>query len=167
MLTLKEVYGHEAEARALSMSPDERLQHHRSHSKPLMDDLEKWLKKQFDDRLVEPNSALGRAIRYMQNHWSKLTQFLTVPGAPLDNNLCERVLKKAILHRKNSLFYKTQNGARVGDTCMSLVHTAELVGANPFEYLVAATRNASAAAAAPERWMPWNYNDRPAPASAA
>ena len=46
---------------------------------------------------------------------------------------------------------------------MSLIHTAELVGANPFEYLVAVMRNAQAAAAEPDRWMPWNY----APADAA
>jgi hypothetical protein len=60
---------------------------------------------------------------------------LRQPGAPLDNNICERALKKAILHRKNSLFYKTENGARVGDLFMSLVHTCELCGANPFDYL--------------------------------
>jgi hypothetical protein len=47
-----------------------------------------------DDHLVEPNSALGKAIVYMQSHWETLTRFLSVPGAPLDNNLAERVLKK-------------------------------------------------------------------------
>ena len=61
-----------------------------------------------------------------------------MPGAPLDNNICERALKKAILHRKNALFYKTENGARVGDLFMSLIHTAELNDVNPFDYLVAA-----------------------------
>lgn len=157
--TLKDVFRVDAEAREASMSPTERLQYHRTHSKPVMDGLEAWLQKQSDDSLVEPNSSLGGAIKYMQSHWSKLTLFLTVPGAPLDNNLCERVLKKAILHRRNSLFYKTENGARIGDICMSLIHTAELVGANPFEHLVAVMRHANAAAAAPDRWMPWNYAD--------
>jgi transposase len=41
----------------------------------------------------------------MLKHWDPLTLFLRQPGAPLDNNLCERALKKAILHRKNALFY--------------------------------------------------------------
>jgi hypothetical protein len=45
-----------------------------------------------------------------------------VPGAPLDNNIAERALKKAILHRKNSLFYKNRNGAQMGDLFMSLIH---------------------------------------------
>ena len=57
----------------------------------------------------------------MLRHWLPLTLFLREPGAPVDNNLVERILKKAILHRRNSLFYKTLNGARVGDLFMSLI----------------------------------------------
>ena len=80
-----------------------------------------------------------------------------MPGAPLDNNLCERALKKAILHRKNSLFYRTLNGAKVGDLFMSLIHTAELHRVEPFDYLVALLRHAPALALDPAAWMPWNY----------
>jgi hypothetical protein len=50
------------------------------------------------------------------------------------NNIVERALKKAILNRKNALFYKTLNGAGIGDLFMSLIHTCELNGANPFDY---------------------------------
>ena len=88
-----------------------------------------------DSRRTEPNSRLGKAIQYMLRHWKALTLFLRTAGAPLDNNICERSLKRAILHRKNSLFYKTLNGAQVGDLYMSLIHTCELNGANPFDYL--------------------------------
>jgi len=106
---------------------------------------------------VEPNSGLGQAIAYMRIRWEPLTLFLRVPGAPLDNNICERALKKAILHRKNALFYKTRNGARVGDVFMSLIHTAELNGIAPFPYLVALQRHQEAMALAPGAWLPWNY----------
>jgi hypothetical protein len=82
-----------------------------------------------------------------------------VPGAPLDNNLCERALKKAIMHRKNALFYKTRRGARVGDIFMSLIHTCELGGVNPFDYLTEIERHAEEAAAEPRRWLPWNYRE--------
>ena len=71
--------------------------------------------------------------------------------------MTERVLKKAILHRKNALFYRTLNGAHVGDTFMSLIHTAELNHVAPFEYLVALQRYGDAVAANPADWMPWNY----------
>jgi hypothetical protein len=80
-----------------------------------------------------------------------------VPGAPLDNNICERALKKAILHRKNALFYKTPNGAHVGDLFMSLIYTCELCGANPLDYLTELERHAGRAASNPQDWMPWNY----------
>jgi hypothetical protein len=93
----------------------------------------------------------------MQKRWSELTLFLRVEGAPLDNNTSERALKKAILHRKNALFYRTLAGAHVGDVFMSLIHTAELNHVAPFDYLVALQRHAAELPANPAAWMPWNY----------
>ena len=66
-------------------------------------------------------------------------------------------MKRAILHRKNSLFYKTEKGAEVGDLFMSLIHTAELCGANPFDYLTQLQFHAEELALRPADWMPWNY----------
>ena len=154
---LADVYKIDAKTR--SLSDEQRLLLHQEHSKPLMDDLEKWLGQLLDERKVEPNSTLGGAITYMQNHWDKLTLFLRQPGAPLDNNAVERSLKRAILHRKNSLFYKTENGAHVGDVFMTLIHTAELSGVNPFDYLVALQRHHKTVAQAPHEWVPWSYQD--------
>jgi transposase len=151
------VYRNDALASARGLTPAERLTFHQTESGPTLERLHVWLKRQFDERLVEPNSALGAAINYLRKHWEKLTLFLRVPGAPLDNNLCERALKKAILHRKNAMFYKTQNGAAVGDLYMSLIYTCELCGANPFEYLTELQRHADQVAAAPAHWLPWNY----------
>ncbi len=122
-----------------------------------MQQLHDWLRKQLDVKLAEPNSALGSAIRYMLKHWEKLTLFLRQAGAPLNNNVCEQALKKAILHRKNALFYKTRNGARVGDLLMSLIYTCELNRANPFDYLTQLQHHADDLAARPDLWMPWNY----------
>jgi len=155
--SLAVIYRNDAKARKRKLSPVARLKFHQAQSGPAMETLHAWLERQFDNRLVEPNSSLGGAIAYMLRHWEKLTLFLRQPGAPLDNNLCERALKKAILHRKNALFYKTENGARVGDVFMSLIHTCQLCEANPFDYLTELQRHASALAARPEDWMPWNY----------
>jgi hypothetical protein len=124
-----------------------------------MDQLHLWLTVQLDEKKVEPNSGLGGAITYLLNHWQRLTLFLRQAGAPLDNNVCERSLKKAILHRKNSLFYLTENGAEVGDLFMSLIHTAELCGANPFDYLTQLQRHSDELKENPVHWMPWNYAD--------
>lgn len=155
--TLREVFKNDAKAREQGMTDEERLEFHRKESKRLMASLRLWMCKQFKERRVEPNSGLGKAIKYMQKHWRKLTRFLFVAGAPLDNNIVERSLKKAIIHRKNSLFYKTENGARVGDLYMSIIATCQLAGANPSDYLTEIQRNAAAVAKDPASWMPWNY----------
>ena len=157
--TLGEVYGYEEQARKRGLSPEERLHFHQKHSAPVMGKLHAWLDTQFEEKNVEPNSGLGKAISYLLRHWERLTLFLRQAGAPLDNNVVERGLKKAILHRKNSLFYKTRNGARMGDLFMSLIHTCELNGANPLDYLTELQRHASELKANPSEWMPWNYRE--------
>ncbi len=159
LLQLRAVYKTDALARSEQMTPQQRLALHQTQSGPVMQDLEKWLQAQLKEKKVEPNSTLGDAIAYMQKHWQALTLFLRVAGAPLDNNIVERALKKVILHRKNALFYKTENGARVGDLYMSLIHTCELCGADPFDYMVALQRHADRVAEAPAAWLPWNYKE--------
>ena len=153
------IYSNDAWAREQGMTPEERLLLHQSRSGPVMEQLRTWLQAQLDEKKVEPNSGLGGAINYLLKHWERLTLFLRQPGAPLDNNIAERGLKKAILHRKNSLFYKTRNGARVGDLYMSLIHTCELAGANAFDYLTELQRHAAELKKRPADWMPWNYRE--------
>ena len=153
------VYHNDALARRQQLSPNDRLRFHQEHSEPVMKELHEWMKAQLAERRTEPNSGLGKAISYLLNHWTKLTLFLHHPGAPIDNNVVERALKKAILNRRNALFYKTLNGARTGDLFMSLIHTCELNGANPFDYLTELQRHSAALRAHPAEWMPWNYRE--------
>jgi hypothetical protein len=155
--TLGKVYQTDAQARERHLSPEGRLLLHQEHSAPLMDELHECMETQFAEHKSEPNSGLGKAISYLQ--WAKLTLFLRQPGAPLDNNIAERMLKKAILHRKNALFYKTMNGARVGDLLMSLIHTCELNVVNPFDYLTELLRHPAETKASQAEWMPWNYRE--------
>jgi transposase len=155
----REVYMNDALAREQNMRAEQRLAFHQNYSGPVMEQLKAWLKAQFDERKVEPNSGLGGAITYLLKHWDRLTLFLREPGAPLDNNIAERALKRAIRHRKNSLFYKTRNGARMGDLFMSLIHSCELCGANPLDYLTELQRHAAELKSKAADWMPWNYWD--------
>jgi transposase len=154
-----DVYKAEAEAQKQALSPVERLAYHQAHSKPRMEELKGWMGAQFAEHKVEPNSGLGRALRYLQNHWEKLTLFLRVAGAPLDNNIVERALKKAILQRKNSLFYKTENGAAVGDMFTSFIHTCELNGVNAYDYLTQLQKHPEEVRRNRAQWMPWNYRE--------
>ena len=154
---LGQVYGHDAEARQRKLTPDERLRLHQERSGPVMDQLHRWLQVQLSEKRSEPNSGLGKAITYLLRHWRPLTAFLRVPGAPLDNNIVERSLKRVVLHRKNAMFYRTLNGAQVGDLFMSLIQTCQLCGANSFDYLIELQRHARELAERPAEWMPWNY----------
>jgi len=163
---LGQVYGHDAEARDRCLTPVERLELHKERSTPVMDALHAWLELQLAERRAEPNSGLGQAIGYLLRHWVPLTLFLRQAGAPLDNNIVERALKRAVLHRKNALYYRSLNGAEVGDLFMSLIHTCQLCGANSFDYLIELQRHARELAARPSEWMPWNYRDTLARTSA-
>ena len=155
--SFRDVYRYEAETKRRGLSPEARLRFHKEHSQPVMDALHAWFLAQFAEKKVEPNSGLGEAITYCLKRWNRLTLFLREPGAPLDSNIVERALKKCILHRKNSLFYKTENGAEMGDLFMSLIHTCELNGVNPFDYLTELQKHAEELAKNPAAWMPWNY----------
>jgi hypothetical protein len=154
--TLAAVFHNDALTRERGLTADQRLQFHQQQSMPRMEELQAWCRRQIEEPKVEPNSGLGKAIQYLLRHWPELTLFLRQVGAPLDNNLCERALKKAILHRKNALFYRTANGAKVGDLFMSLIHTAELSGVNPFDYMTELLRQPDLKTN-PAPWMPWSY----------
>ena len=160
---LKQVFDHDDEARDQQMSPAKRLAYHQSYSQPIMDELKRWLQKQCDDRLVEPNSSLGKAIFYMQTHWETLTRFLQVPGAPVDNNLVERALKLFIRQRKNSLFYATEHSAYIASVLTSLIATCLQAGGNALEYLVALQEHRADVFADPAAWLPWRSQARLAP----
>ena len=162
---LGRVYGYDAEAREQQLRGTARLEFHQRHSGPVMEELHRWLEAQFSQKKTEPNSSLGQAITYLLRHWKGLTAFLRLPNAPVDNNLCERAIKRAVLHRKNALYYRTLNGAEVGDLFMSLIHTCELCGTNSFEYLTELQRHAPELAHKPEEWMPWNYRNKLASAA--
>jgi len=162
---LAKVYANDTHCHEEKRSPEQRLLYHQTHSAKPLQALKDWINDQFTKRLVEPNSSLGKALNYLLKHWDGLTLFLRQAGAPLDNNLCERALKRAILHRKNSMFYKTPKGAEVGDIYMSLIHTCQLCRVNPFAYLQALHGHAKEVLAQAALWLPWNYREQLAGAS--
>lgn len=150
------VFKNDKEAREQNMSAANRLRFHQKNSGAILGRLRRWMRQQFRERLVEENSGLGTAIRYFLKHWSKLTLFLRREGVPLTNNIVERALKLVIRLRRNAYFYRSLEGAHVGDIYMSLIHTAELHGANAIDYLTMLMRHAEEVRAHPDKWMPWN-----------
>ena len=161
--SLKQVFDHDEEARVKQMSPEERLVYHQAYSGPIMEGLQRWLAQQFDERLVEPKSSLGKAMASLRGHWDTLSQFFSVPGAPLDNNTVERALKLFLRQRKNSLFYATEYSAYIASVLTSLMATCLAAGVNTLEYLVALQEHRAEVFADPAAWLPWTYHASLAP----
>ena len=154
---LKLVYDHDEQARDKQLSAQERLVYHQTYSEPVLTTLKTWLEQQTAQRLVEPNSSLGKAIAYLVEHWDTLTRCLKEPGAPLDNNVAERALKLAIRQRKNSLFYATEHSAYIASVLTSVIATCVQAGRQCLEYLVAVQDHRQEVFANPSAWLPWNY----------
>ncbi len=154
---LGKVYKNDKHTKEQNMSDDQRQAYHQEHSENLMDELLEWCEKQITEKKVEPNSSLGKGIKYILKHWPELTQFYRVPGVPLDNNILEEKLRLPVLNRKNFLFYRSQTGALVGDIIMSLIKTCDLAKVNALDYLSAIQENAAVVKNDPNAWLPWNF----------
>jgi transposase len=155
--TLALVYRNDAIAKEKAMTDEERLRFHQEESGPLMEELKHWCRDQMETKKVEPNGPLGKAIKYMEKRWDKLTLFLKLQGAPLSNDIVERMIKRCVLHRKNSLFFWTEHGAAVGDILMTLIHTTVRAKENPFHYLTELQRHRTKVNKDPKAWLPWTY----------
>lgn len=157
--SLNTVFRHNREAKNKGLDDDARLVLHQEKSFPVMEGLKKYCTDLIESKKTEPNSNLGKAIAYLMNHWTKFTLFLRRAGVPLDNNADERLMKRAVLNRKNGLFFKTQKGAHAGDVLMSTIETCQLNRINPYPYLIAVQEHFEEVKSSPAEWLPWNYQE--------
>ncbi len=152
------IWQHNTHCDEAELDVDARQRYHHEHSLPVMESLREkcrdWIERSDE---IEPNSTFGKACAYFLNHFEDLCRFCHVPGAKLDNNGVEQILKLIIRVRKNSLFYKTQEGADVGDILTTVLATAVANNVNVFEYLVHLQQNWFDVGRNPQNWLPWNY----------
>ena len=127
---LAQVFDQEEESRVQQRSPAARFASPHPSSGPLMEALQHWLAQQCEDRTVEPNSSLGKALQYLRIQWQPLTRFLQVERAPLENNIVERAFKLAIRQRQNSRLYATDDSASIASMLTSLIATCLHAGVN-------------------------------------
>jgi transposase-like protein len=159
IMFLNTLFKNERDAKKQRMNEAEIFEMHKEKSTPVMYELKKYCKALLDDKKTEPSSNLGKAINYLLNHWEGFTLFLRKPGVPLDNNADERLMKRAVLNRKNGLFFKTEYGAYVGDILLSCIETCQLNKVNPYDYLIAVQTHKDLIEKTPSDWLPWNYKE--------
>ncbi len=156
----KQVFDNDDAAKALGLSPLDRMLYHREHSKPLMRELKVVCEQKIKDKLVEPSSPLWEPLTFVVNQWDRLTRFCEVPGVPLDTNLVEQALIIAVRYLAGSFNYQTLDGAVVGDHLMSLIATARANDVEPIPYLTLCLRCHEDLAKRPEHYLPWTYRER-------
>jgi hypothetical protein len=154
------VFDNDDAAKALELSPVDRMLYHRQHSTPLMLQLKKMCEEKIASRSVEPNSPLWEPVTFILNQWERLTLFCEAPGVPLDTNLVEQALITPVRYLAGSFNYHTENGAVVGDHAMSLIATARAHGVEPVAYLTECLRSHEDLAKRPEHYLPWVYRAR-------
>ncbi len=138
----------------------ERLEWHQKNSRPIMDGIKRYCDSLIKDKKVEPNSSMGKTIAYLNNHWEAFTSFLRIPGVPLSNNDAERLIKRAVLNRKNAYFFRNETGAKIADILMSVMETCVLNNVNPYNFLIAVQKHQEDVRQNPQLWLPWVYEER-------
>lgn len=156
---IRGIYTNDRHTQQQEMTAIQRLDYHKYYSAPLLQSLKEYLDELLDDKQVEPNSHLGKAIKYTLNHWEGLTHFIRVAGAPLDNNIVERQLKRFILLRKNAYFTKTLYSSGLAGDIMSVIATCQENKVSAYDYFVSLQQNEREVRQNPEQWMPWNYRE--------
>ena len=140
--------------------PEERLKWHQELSTSIMNAIKSYCNNLIEKRLVEPNSSMGKAIAYLNNHWKAFTLFLRIPGVPLTNNAAERMIKRAVLNRKNAYFFRNETGSKIADILMSTMETCVLNDVNPHNFLIAIQQYRDDVFRNPTLWFPWLYEKR-------
>ena len=144
------------------MSDQEIVALRMEESKPVLDDLQKWLEEHLN--IVTPKSPLGKAITYMYSRWHKLTVYIDHAHLNIDNNLVENAIRPTVLGRKNYMFAGNHEAAQRNAMYYSLMGSCKLNGINPYEWLIDVlerlpdTKSSQLYTLLPNNWQPRQKN---------
>ena len=112
---------------------EERLAVREARTKPLVAELEAWLRVQH--ARVSRKSEIGKALAYALNHWTALTRFLGDGRICMSNNAAERALRGIAVGRRNWTFAGSDRGGERAAAIYTLIETAKLNGVDPQAWL--------------------------------
>jgi transposase len=118
-------------------SAEERHAVRNKKSKPILDDLEPWLRGKLE--LISQKTKLAEAIRYALSRWQGLIRFLGDGRIEIDSNVVERAIRPIALNRKNALFAGSDGGGEHWAVIASLIETCKLNSVDPNAYLADVT----------------------------
>lgn len=114
-------------------SADERRAVRQDRSRPIVDELEPWLRYKLT--LISQKTKLAEAIRYALSRWEGLIRFLDDGCIEIDSNVVERSIRPIALNRKNALFAGSDGGGEHWAIIASLIETCKLNSVDPQAYL--------------------------------
>jgi len=128
-----QIFHSDAESKRVGETLEQRFDRRQRVSAPLVQELREWVDQRLGD--VEPKTTLGRALRYLDRQWPRLTAFLHDPHMELTNNEVESGLRTWVLDRKTWLFVGHETSARRTADALTLVTTCKRMGIDPRAYL--------------------------------
>ncbi|WP_339493035.1 IS66 family transposase [Pseudomonas sp. EA_15y_Pfl2_R67] len=128
---INKLYGIERDLK--DVTDDQRFAGRQAQSLPVLTQLKSWLEKTLPQ--VTAQSALGKAVHYLGNNWSRLERYIEAGFLPIDNNAAERAIKPFVIGRKAWLFSDTPKGAAASAQLYSLIETAKANGQEPYAWL--------------------------------
>jgi transposase len=147
------------EAQIRGKPPDERKRIRQQQAKPLLEDLEIWLRQRL--LTLSTQSDTTKAINYMLNQWQALIYYCDDGVAEIDNNIAENALRAVCLGRKNFLFFGADSGGERAAAMYALIGSARLNGIDPEAYLrYVFTHIADSPINRVADLLPWNVADR-------
>lgn len=147
---------YEVDKKAKTLTNLERQQLHAALSAPVMNEIMDLVQNGIEEKKFLPNSELGKGAAYWDEHFNKLTNFIRIPGVPLDTNHVERKIKSPIRIRKQAPIFKTLKGAGRTGRMLSLVETSLFIKIDPRSYLIWALKGRRKGQAAIEL-TPWMF----------
>lgn len=149
---------YEVEREAQYLDTQERWRLRQQRSKPIAEELHRWLVEQ-RQRLANAD-ATAKAIDYSLSNWRGLTHYLDDGDVPIDNNAAENAVRPLVIGRKNYLFVGSVQAGERAAAILSLIESAKLNGHDPWVYLkdvlerLPTTKQRDIAQLLPHNWRP-------------
>lgn len=133
LLVFQQLYELEAKARG---KPKILKTVREEQSRPIVDKLFAHFRDELSASALLPSNAYVKALEYAIKQERPLRVFLENPEVAIDTNHVERMIRPAVVGRKNWMFHSTEDGARNSGILYSLLQTCALHDINPRTYLI-------------------------------
>jgi transposase len=147
-------------------STEERRAVRQELSKPLVDELQVYMREQ--RAKLSRGHDLAKAIDYILKRWVAFTLFLDDGRVCLSNNAAERALRGIALGRKSWMFCGSDRGGQRAAAMYSLIVTAKMNDIDPQAWLAdLLARIATHPAHRLDELLPWNWTPKASAMAAA